>query len=95
LKACGTIARSTRKKWRNVVLILMAIPFSIAKNGLRIFVIAELGTHGDPGFLDGRLHHHGGIVFRVIALGAIVVFLTILHRGEAPLQLLSASTGPR
>jgi exosortase/archaeosortase family protein len=82
-----------RSWWRNLVLVLIAIPLSIAKNGLRIFVIAELGTHVDPGFLDGRLHHHGGIVFLVIALGAIVVFLAILHRGESRLQLLNASTG--
>ena len=83
-----------RSWWRNLVLVVIAIPLSIAKNGLRIFVIAELGTHVDPGFLDGRLHHHGGIVFLVIALGAIVVLLGILHRGESRLQLLNASTGP-
>lgn len=84
-----------RSWWRNFVLILIAIPLSVAKNGLRIFVIAELGTRVDPGFLDGRLHHHGGIVFLGIALGAIVGLLAILHRGETRLQLLSASTGPR
>jgi exosortase len=84
-----------RSWWRNFVLILIAIPLSAAKNGLRIFVIAELGTRVDPGFLDGRLHHHGGIVFLAIALGAIIVLLAILHRGETRLQLLSASTGPR
>jgi exosortase len=84
-----------RSWWRNLVLVLIAIPLSMAKNGLRIFVIAELGTHVDPGFLDGRLHHHGGIVFLVIALGAILALLSILHRGETRLQLLSASTGSR
>jgi exosortase len=84
-----------RSWWRNFVLILIAIPLSVAKNGLRIFVIAELGTRVDPGFLDGRLHHHGGIVFLVIALGAILGLLAILHRGETRLELLSASTGPR
>jgi exosortase len=84
-----------RSWWRNLVLILLAIPLSVAKNGLRIFVIAELGTRVDPGFLDGRLHRHGGVVFLGIALGAIVVLLAILHRGETRLQLLNASTGPR
>ena len=38
-----------RSGWRNLLLVLIAIPLSIAKNGLRIFVIAELGTHVDPG----------------------------------------------
>src|ERR1019366_5730584 len=77
-----------RSWWRNFVLILIAIPLSAAKNGLRIFVIAELGTRVDPGFLDGWLHHHGGIVFLAIALGAIIALLAILHRGETRLQLL-------
>ena len=83
-----------RSSWRNLVLVLIAIPLSVAKNGLRIFVIAELATHVDPGFLDGRLHHHGGIVFLAIALGAIIVLLALLHRGETRLQLVSTSTGP-
>ncbi len=79
-----------RSWWRNLLLVLMAIPLSIAKNALRIFVIAELGTHVDTGFLDGRLHHQGGIVFLAIALGAIVALLAILHRDEMRLELLSA-----
>jgi exosortase len=83
-----------RSWWRNLVLVLVAIPLSIAKNGLRIFVIAELGTRVDPGFLEGRFHHHGGIVFLLIALGVIVALLAILHRGETRPQLLSASTEP-
>jgi exosortase len=79
-----------RSGWRNLLLVLIAIPLSIAKNGLRIFVIAELGTHVDPEFLDGRLHHQGGIVFLAIALVAMVALLAILHRDEMRLELLSA-----
>ena len=72
-----------RSWWRKSLLIAVAIPLSCAKNGLRIFVIAELGTQVDPGFLDGRLHHHGGIVFLSIALGAVAVLLCALRRTEA------------
>ncbi len=82
-----------RSWWRKFVLILIAIPLSVAKNGLRIFVIVELAIRMDPGFLYGRLHHHGGIVFLFIALGVIGVILAILHRAET-LQLVSASTAP-
>jgi len=53
-----------------------------AKNGLRIFVIAELGTRVDPGFLDGNLHHHGGIVFFAISLVAMATLLWGLRRTE-------------
>jgi exosortase len=39
--------------WRKALLIVAAIPLSVAKNGLRIFTIAELGTRVDSRFLDG------------------------------------------
>jgi exosortase/archaeosortase family protein len=52
-----------RSWWRKALLVGAAIPLSVAKNGLRIVTIAELGTRIDPGFLSGKLHHNGGILF--------------------------------
>jgi exosortase len=76
-----------RSPWRRVLLIALAIPLSVAKNGLRIFTIAMLGTHVDPGYLTGRFHHQGGIVFFAIALFGIFAVLWILQRGdELPLE---------
>lgn len=72
-----------RSWWKKVLLIAAAIPLSVAKNGLRIFVIAELGTRVDPGYLDGRLHHHGGIIFFGISVIALVVLLWILRKTES------------
>ncbi len=71
-----------RAWWRKVLLILAAIPLSVMKNGLRIVVISELGTRVDPGFLDGRLHHHGGIVFLAVAQAVVIGLLWILVRTE-------------
>jgi exosortase len=68
--------------WRNLLLVLISIPLSIAKNGLRIFVIAELGTRVDESYLEGSFHHHGGIVFLVIALAAVVTLLILLRKAE-------------
>ena len=68
--------------WRKALLIAAAIPLMVAKNGLRIFVIAELGTRIDPGFLDGKLHHHGGIVFLAIATAIVIILIWILRRSE-------------
>lgn len=68
--------------WRKALLIAAAIPLSVVKNGLRIFVIAELGTRVDPGYLDGRLHHQGGIVFFGTSLVAVIVLVSILKRTE-------------
>jgi exosortase len=71
-----------RSWWRKGVLIAAAIPLSVAKNGLRIFTIAEFGTRVDAGFLNGKLHHQGGIVFLGIAVAAVVMLLWAIRRSE-------------
>ena len=71
-----------RSPWRKVVVIVVAVPLSIAKNGLRIWTIAMLGTRVDPGYLTGRLHHQGGILFFAVALLGIFALLWILRRNE-------------
>ena len=73
-----------RSWWRKVLLVAAAIPLSVAKNGLRIFTIAELGTRVDPGFLDGKLHHNGGILFFGIAVVAVGALIWALRRTELP-----------
>jgi exosortase len=70
---------------RQVLITAVAVPLSVAKNGLRIFTIVMLGTRVDPGFLTGRLHHHGGVVFFIIALAGELLLLLILHRAESPI----------
>ena len=68
-----------RSSWRKVLLVAFVVPLSVVKNGIRIFVIAELGTRVDRSFLDGDLHHHGGIVFFGLAV-AVVGILTLVMR---------------
>lgn len=71
-----------RSFWRKAIVVLAAIPLSIGKNGVRIFTISMLGTRVDPGFLHGNLHRHGGIVFFLLALFAVVLLLWLLSRNE-------------
>jgi exosortase len=71
-----------RSNWRKLALVLMAVPICIGKNALRIFTIAELATRVDPGYLDGNLHHHGGVVFLALAGMITVVLLWFLRKGE-------------
>jgi exosortase len=71
-----------RSPWRKALVIILAVPLSVAKNGLRIFTIAMLGTRVDPGYLTGRLHHQGGIVFFAIILVAVFALIWILRKGE-------------
>ncbi len=72
-----------RSWWRKSLLVAAAIPLSVAKNGLRIFAIGELGTRVDPAFLNGRLHHNGGVIFLSIAVVFMLLLLWILHRTES------------
>jgi exosortase len=69
--------------WRKAIIVCLAIPLSVAKNGLRIFIIAMLGIKVDPGYLTGRLHRHGGILFFIVALLAMFAALWILRKGES------------
>jgi exosortase len=71
-----------RSTWRKVLAITVAIPLSLAKNGLRIFTLGALATRVDPSFLSGRLHHDGGGLFLLIALAVIFLLIWILRRGE-------------
>jgi len=75
-----------RSWWRKALLIAAAIPLSVAKNGLRIFTIAELGTRIDPGFLNGKLHHSGGILFFGLSVVAVGAVLWLVRRTELPLK---------
>jgi exosortase len=80
-----------RSPWKKVLLVAAAIPLSIAKNGLRIFVLGVLATRVDPGFLRGRLHRQGGILYFLIALAAIIFLLWVL-RGDAENSKLNAGS---
>jgi exosortase len=71
--------------WRKALVIAVAIPLSVVKNGLRIFVLGMLATRVDPSYLTGRLHHEGGIIYFLIALGAIFLCLWIARRGDGKL----------
>src|SRR5713226_3626507 len=81
-----------RSWWRKTLLIVATIPLSVAKNGLRIFTITMLGTRVDPRFLDGKLHHNGGIIFLGVAIVAEVALLWILRRTEFRIRLEHSPT---
>ena len=71
-----------RSFWRKAAVFAVAIPLCVLKNGLRIFALGVLATKVDPGFLTGRFHRQGGIIFLLIALLGIFLLLWLLRRGE-------------
>jgi exosortase len=80
-----------RSTWRKGWLVLIALPLSVIKNGLRIFTISVLGTRVNPAFLHGQLHHSGGIVFFIVALAMVLLLLWLLQRGEKQREYLHAT----
>jgi len=81
-----------RSAWGKALVILAIIPLSIAKNGLRIFTLSMLGAYVDPGFLHGRLHRHGGVVFLLLALAGLFVLLWLVACAERKLTAQPAVT---
>lgn len=67
---------------RRALLVLIAIPLSVFKNGVRIVTLTLLSLYVNPGFLYGRLHHQGGFVFFAIAVVLLWPALVLLARGE-------------
>jgi hypothetical protein len=58
------------------------IPIAIFKNAARIATISLLGIYVDRGFLYGSLHHQGGLLVALIALGMYVPLLFTLQKSE-------------
>lgn len=72
-----------KNSWNRVVLCLLAVPISIAKNGFRIASLSTLAIYVNPSFLTGPLHHRGGIVFYIIALIPMFFLLRSLQKRES------------
>jgi exosortase len=72
-----------KSKWRRTALLLLVIPISLFKNAVRITALTLLAIHWDMGFMTGKLHHEGGVVFMMIGLILMYPVLTFLMRSEA------------
>lgn len=71
-----------RTKWTKIGLVALTLPLAVIKNGIRIATLCLLGLYADPGFLTGRLHHEGGVLFFGVALVILTLFLRLLQRSE-------------
>jgi exosortase len=76
-----------RSPWRLAVLTLAALPLLVVKNGMRIVTLSLLSIYVDPGFLAGRLHQDGGVLFFLLALLMLAPVLHLLQRSEKALGL--------
>ena len=68
--------------WKKLAFVASALFMMVFKNGVRITSLTLLSIYVDPGFLYGRLHHQGGIVFFLLGLLLLMPLLWFLRRGE-------------
>ncbi len=83
-----------QKPWKTAVLVVLSLPLSVIKNGIRISTLTLLSLYVNPGFLHGRLHRDGGFVFFLIALALLYPVFRILEKKErraAPMVAVTAA----
>lgn len=71
-----------RTKWKMTLFVLLVIPLSIIKNGIRIATLTLLSLYVNPDFLRGSLHRDGGFVFFFLALAMLFPVLRLLEKTE-------------
>jgi exosortase len=71
-----------RSNWRKTALVIAVIPVSLFKNAVRIVTLTLLAIHYDMGFLSGRLHNDGGVLFMMAGLCLMYPVLGLLVRSE-------------
>jgi exosortase len=77
---------SLRSNWRKLLLCLLVVPIAVAKNSIRIFTLSTLAVYVNKGFLFGRLHHHGGVLFFLLGLALSMGCLELLTLWERRAQ---------
>lgn len=84
-----------RTGWKKLVLVLLTLPLSLIKNGVRIATLTLLSIYVDPGFLTGRLHHEGGFVFFFLALLVLLPVFLWMERSDNPRRPASSPVSAR
>lgn len=69
--------------WKKAVFVLAGLLMMLIKNGVRIATLTILAQYVNPSFLNGRLHHEGGVVFFLLGLVLLFPAYWFLRRGEA------------
>jgi exosortase len=73
-----------RSGWKVLILLVAMLPINIIKNGIRIVTLSLLAIYVDRKFItDSFLHHSGGFLFYLPALGMMALMIMWLRKGEA------------
>jgi exosortase len=83
-----------RTWWKALLFVLLSLPLSVIKNGIRIATLTLLSLYVNPDFLRGNLHRDGGFVFFFLALLALWPIFVLLEKSEHRRDA-SLKTSPR
>jgi len=82
-----------RLGWNKLLLALTLIPLVVVKNAIRIVTLSLLAVYVNPSFLNGPLHHRGGIFFFLIALMMLIPIVMVMRRLERRVAAASSAGG--
>ncbi len=82
---------SLTSKVNKLLLALSVVPIAVFKNALRIVSLSLLSIYIDPSFLTGNLHHRGGFVFFLLALGLVFGLTELLRQIEGRLGIRASA----
>jgi exosortase C (VPDSG-CTERM-specific) len=81
------------KLWSRTLLVLVVIPLSLLRNGVRIVTISLLTIHVDPGVIHGPLHQRGGPIFFLLSLAVFAGIVWLLRWYEKKQAHASVAQG--
>ena len=73
-----------RTPWKVLLFVLLSLPLSVIKNGIRIATLTLLSLYVNPDFLYGKLHRQGGFVFFFLTLLMLWPVFILLERSDRP-----------
>jgi exosortase len=85
---------SFSKLWKKALFVIAGLLMMVVKNGVRIATLTILANYVNPGFLYGRLHKEGGVVFFLIGLALLLPVYWFLRRGESQPSLVRSEVSP-
>jgi exosortase C (VPDSG-CTERM-specific) len=71
-----------KRPTNRLILVLVAIPLGVLRNGFRITVIGLLCVRFGPQMIHSAIHRSGGPAFFVLSLIPLIAFLWLLRRNE-------------
>lgn len=84
-----------KSKVNKLLVVLIAIPISVLKNGVRIVTLSLLAEYVSLDWLNSPLHKQGGVIFLSLGLAIMIAVIWLFRRLEnrgSQIPQLEAST---